>query len=401
MRESRVRLGLFFAGNVLFGAGLFFHAFLYNFYLEALGQNEVVMGLAAASLTAGGLIALIPAGRSVDRVGTQITLLSASVLAAVGLALGAWAERAFAIYAAAFVAGLGTVTWRVAMGPVVMELAPARFRSQAFSWNVALLVGSGAVWMTTAGALAGWLERNVGVTQLGAQRLALLAGVIGTAAAAPLFALAGRRVRMRGASPEDGSVVGNARGPDRALVRQYAGPIAAVALWMLAPALALPFFNLFFSRVHELPVDRIGLVFGASHVATALVIFTSGIFAARLGARRVLTVWTCTFGPLLWALGFAHLLPLALGLYFLQGIVSPAANPLIDEILLERAPPERRGLVSSWRNAATEVAGIVGAGVGGLVLRQSSFDALFVLAGTLGAVAAAALWIVLKRSSRS
>jgi MFS family permease len=392
MSAPAVRFGIFFGGNVLFGAGLFFHAFLYNFYLEMLGQNEVVMGIAAASLTAGGLVALVPAGRAVDRLGTRVSLLSACLLAAVGLALGAAAERAFAIYGAAFVAGIGTVTWRVTMGPVIMDLAPAHFRSQAFSWNVALLVGSGAVWMVGAGALAGWLEEIVGVTPLNAQRITLLAGAIVTLTAGPFFASAGG-----GARPAEGPRSWPSAPPrrDREVTRQYGVPVASVALWMLAPALVIPFFNLFFLRVYELPVDRIGLVFGASHVGTALVIFASGLVAARLGARRVLTVWTFAFGPLLWALGFVHFLPMALGLYFLQGIVSPATNPLIDEILLERAAPERRGLVSSYRNAATEIAGVVGAGLGGVVLAANSFSALFVVTGGIAIVAAVVLYRVL------
>ena len=52
-------------GNVLFGGGLFIHAFLYNFHLEALHLDPQVMGYAAAALTAGGLVTLLPAGRLV------------------------------------------------------------------------------------------------------------------------------------------------------------------------------------------------------------------------------------------------------------------------------------------------------------------------------------------------
>ena len=40
-----VPVALFFVANVLFGAGLFSHAFLYNFYLDELQLGESVMGL--------------------------------------------------------------------------------------------------------------------------------------------------------------------------------------------------------------------------------------------------------------------------------------------------------------------------------------------------------------------
>ena len=52
---------VFLAANVLFGSGLFFHAFLYNFYLDKLGMSPAVMGRAAAALTTGGLVTLLPA----------------------------------------------------------------------------------------------------------------------------------------------------------------------------------------------------------------------------------------------------------------------------------------------------------------------------------------------------
>ena len=162
----------------------------------------------------------------------------------------------------------------------------------------------------------------------------------------------------------------------------------------------MPFFNIFFSREFQLDVALIGTIFGIAHLATALVMIGSGELAGRLGPRRVLVVWTALFPPVLWILAGAGSVELAIGLYLVQGAVSPAANPLIDEILLSQAPRSQRGAVSSWRNAATEIAGIVGASVGGVVLRQSSFSTLFVLAGVLGAIAAIALWLVLRRPAR-
>lgn len=391
-------LAVFFLANVLFGAGLFYHALLYNFYLDALGLGETVMGWAQAALTAGGLLALLPAGRLVDRVGSRTAFFGACALAAAGLALGAVATAPGPIYVAALVAGLGTASWRVAMGPIVMQLSHAKVRSRAFSWNVALLVASGAVWMGSAGATAAWLERAFGLSTLGGLRGALLAGAAGTALAALAFAVIRCPADRTSPTPRTdtaAAALGSRDGRD--VDRRFLVVIGVVALWMIAPALVLPFFNIYFQRAHMLAVDRIGVVFGLTHAATALIIVGSGELAARLGPRRLLAAWTLLFGPMLWALAGAEAMGLAVTLYFLQGIVSPATNPLIDQILLERAPRERRGAVSSWRNGATEVGGIVGAAVGGTVLQRLGFDALFVAAGVLGAAAALLLIGALRR----
>src|SRR5204863_7533751 len=80
---------VFLAANVLFGSGLFFHAFLYNFYLDKLSLSPTVMGQAAAALTTGGLVTLLPAGWIFDRLGARVSLMLGALICAVGLAAGA------------------------------------------------------------------------------------------------------------------------------------------------------------------------------------------------------------------------------------------------------------------------------------------------------------------------
>jgi len=376
------------------GAGLFCHAFLYNFYLEALGHDESVMGLAAAALTAGGLCALVPAGRLVDRYGPARLMVGAVLLASAGLAAGALVETPGPIYASAFLAGLGTVTWRVATGPVLMGVAGGPLRSRAFSWNVGLLVGSGAAWMALAGAGSARLV-GAGLAAEAAHRTVLLVGAVATAAAAVLFGPLARMTPPPAQPParrERGR--GGWLGSD---TRFAARALPAVVVWMLAPALVAPFLNIYFSRVHALAVEQIGVAFGAAHAGTALVLLVSGEIAARGSPRVALALWTLTFPPAVWLLGAAHGVEWALLLYFIQGIASPAANPLIDELLLSSTPPERHGAVSSWRNATTEVAGIVGAAAGGLVLRTWPFGPLFTGAAAVG-LAGAALLLLVTRS---
>src|ERR1700741_1667692 len=121
-RPVPLPLVLFVAGNVLFATGLIVHAFLYNFYLEALGVPATVMGHAAAALTAGSLVTLIPGGVIADRAGPRTTLITGALVLTVGLVLGAVATSPYPIYAAAAIAGIGSVFWRVAMGPQLLRL---------------------------------------------------------------------------------------------------------------------------------------------------------------------------------------------------------------------------------------------------------------------------------------
>src|SRR5688572_20768555 len=97
-------LAMALAANVLFGAGLFAHGFLYNFYLGDLGFGAKIMGTAAAALTAGGVAALIPAGILIDKWGIRFAYVTAAIVASAGLLLGAVAQTGYFIVGSAMVA---------------------------------------------------------------------------------------------------------------------------------------------------------------------------------------------------------------------------------------------------------------------------------------------------------
>lgn len=387
---------LFFLANVLFGAGLFAHAFLYNFYLDGLGLGESVMGGAAAALTAGGLVALLPAGAIADRLGAGRAYLTAGVLSVAGQVSGALVTGPTQIYAAAFLSGGGVAMWRVASGPIMMGLTRGGMRSRAFSWNVALLLGSGAAWIALSGQVPGWIESSFGLGGFLGIRWALLVGAVGTGAGVLVFGLvAGRLTRAQVAREGSGSMQAAAREVFD-IPRSLMVLAGLVALWMTAGGLVIPFFNVYFLRTHGLSVSQIGIALAASQAVAAVLILGSGELAARSGAAKILALWSLSFGPLLLALAWAPGLATAMTLYLAQGLVPPATNPLIDQLLLERAPEERRGAVSSWRNGATDLSGFVGAALGGYILQTASFPVLFVVAGGLALVGAAALLLGLR-----
>ncbi len=382
------------AANVGLATGLFVHAFLYNFYLESLGYTALHFGRAQAALTAGGLVALLPAGRLVDRLGARSLTLLATLLAALGLAASALAQREAAIYGASFLAGAGAASWRVGSGPLLLAVAPAPERSRSFSWNVALLVAAGGVAFAGAGVLADWLrEHRLAADAQGAHRIVLLLGALVTAASATIL----RRLpdARPSAAPPTAATAGASptRAPAEPRLLALAG---AVAVWMLAAALVMPFFNVYFARVHGLPVRTVGLVFGFAHVVTAGGLLASAEIAARRSPERALRLWLVVPAIALVALALAPGVGVAVALYLVQGLVGPATNPLIDQLMLERARPDRRGALSSWRNTATELSGVTGATIGGAVLASASFATLFGLAAGVAVLGACALIVALR-----
>lgn len=373
------------AGNLLFGTGLIFHAFLYNFYLEGLQLPTEVMGHAAAALTAGGLVILLPAGVLTDRAGPRIAVMIAAVVLGAGLALGALATTPLMVYAAAAVAGTGSGIWRVATPPILMGLTDPSTRARAFAWNVGLLVAWGGVGTAIAGLTPVWLEHRWGLAHLPAMRGALILGAVGSVASVVLF----RALRAPVDRTAHGSAVAPAPAPaSPELMHRMLPLVGLVTVWMLGPALAAPFFNIFFSREHGLPIARIGVVFAVVNGAWALAVLASGEVARRLGVVWVLNAALLFFAPAMLGLSAAGTVELAVGLYFFQGLIAPVTNPLIDQWLLGQTPREHQGLVSSWRQVAADVSGMIGASLGGYLLASAggAFDSLFLVAGAIGFV---------------
>jgi MFS family permease len=379
-------LALFFAGNVCVGAGLFVHAFLFNFYLRELDRSASVMGYQAAAIMIGGLVALLPAGLIIDRIGLRHALLGGVVVATAGLALTALTRTPATIYPAAFLIGLGGATCRVSWSPAIMGLTTETGRTRAFTWNVALLVGTGGAWILLAGLLPTWSSRLARTAGLSGIQLTLLAG----AGVSALALICYWPLRLPG--PTDG----HRRAISIGLPREVRTLVPVVAAWMLAAALVLPFFNIFFRDRFGVSLARIGALFGAAHVAHAVMLVGAAELAVRWGPRRALMIWMAALAPTLWLLSISDVLGLAIALYVVQGLIAPATNPLIDQLLLERAQRGQHGVVASWRNAATEGAGALGASAGGRVLDGSSFSTLFLLAGAVAAAAGALLSVALR-----
>lgn len=384
--EGWGRLSVFYLGNVLFASGLFVHAFSFNFYLRELGYSAVVMGHQVTAMTLGGLVALAPAGYVIDRFGTRTALLIGVVVTAIALAVTALVRERSAIHLGAAFVGVGGATVRVSWGPAMMRLADATRRARAFTWNVALLIASSSVWTMLAGDLPERFAPLAARTGLTGTQLVLLGGAAITALA--LLCYWPMHLTREPARP--------ARARPLALPPEVRALVPSIAFWMLATALIAPFFNVFFVDRFSVSVRWTGTLFAISHVVTAIVLVGAAEIAKRWGPQRALAWWIVAFAPALWVLSVTDAVSLAVFLYVIQGLVAPATNPLIDQLVLERVDRSRHGAVAAWRNAAGEASGALGASVGGYVLAATSFNTLFVTAGALGAVSGFVLCAILR-----
>lgn len=386
------RLIPFFTANIFFAAGIGFHAFLYNFYLEGLKLSPAIMGRTAATWSLGGLLVLLPVGRSVDRWGPKPVLVAAALVAAIGLAWGAIAADPMTIYIASAITGAAGVSWRVAQAPVLMELSDSSNRSRLFTLDVAILVATGAAATAIAGALVGRIEPALNVSRQSALTIVMLIGAVLTGIGAVVYATLNLPSVARGSRAA--TAVSDAT-PPRVIIL-----IILSGLWVASLTLASPFFNVYFTRTFQLPIERVSWIFSASTITTAILLTGAGEVANRFGARKAFVVWLALFAPAMWGLALTSSVGVAVACYFMQSLVSPAANPLLDQLLFENVPAERRGVVSSLRQAMASAGQVLAQSIGGSVLAAGSFSILFAFAGGLGLLAGGAVAVVALRLGR-
>jgi predicted MFS family arabinose efflux permease len=365
-----------------FYLAVFIHVILFNLHVADLGFREDAMGQFGAAMTAGTLLAALPAAWLARRWGLKRVILAASLGLAVALAARASVSSYPALLASSVILGICTSAFNVANPPAIAVLAPAKYRAQAFSGNIALAMGIGAV----GGLLAGWLP------SLLHSKLATLL----LAAALPLAGLAAvTTLRLDAAIP--GAAPQPQSEPSRRFLLRF---VAGVGLWYAFTAGFMPFFNVYMSRVHQASIPAIGGTFAASQVVQALAVLSMGWWIARLGlTRSVLLV------QLLASLAVLAFLPVetlaAAGLaYMLYVSLLFMPEPALQNLLMDRVAAADRPKASAINQMLNLGTNMIVVAAAGSVISRAGYQTLFLALTVLGLVSTAAFYAVLGRLAR-
>jgi predicted MFS family arabinose efflux permease len=331
-------------------------------------------------------------------------MITGVLVATAGLVAGALLrERALILVTAAAV-GAGAAACRVTWSPALMRLASPSVRARAFTWNVALLMASAAGWNALAGAIPSIVARVGTIAALSGNQLVLIGSALVTLCAAPCYwvlRLEAPTTAHAHAPPASADVpvaaLAHPATSRRGLAPAVWAVLACTALWMLTDALVNPFLNIYFTDRFALSVATVGSLFGVALAVRAVALSGAAELARRSGPPRALAGWMLVAVPCIAAMALVTSPAAAIGLFVVHGMIGPATNPLIDQLLLERVRAERHGTVAGWRNAGAELSGALGASVGGRLLEATSFTGLLLTAAGLAAFTGPALLVSLRR----
>ncbi len=375
----------FYTAFFLFNFGLFIFFLLYNLYLFQLGFREDFLGLVSSAMTGGSIAGSLLSALAIRRFGLRNTLAVCFVSVACIAALRACITPAPALLALACAAGMVTAAWAVCLSPAVAQLTVEKNRPVAFSFIFSTGILIGVLGGLAGGRLPGWLARfHLAASGVESYRGALLAGC-----ALVLLAL-WPLSRVKIAAPPPSPRRFYRPSP---LVFRF---LIAIAAWNLGTGIFNPFFNVFFSRL-RMPVEQIGSLFSAAHVAQAGAVLMAPVVLRRFGLTRGVSGMQFATALALLALSAAAG-PLGAGLAFAAYTMSQyMTEPGMFTFLMDGVPPEERSNASALNFLVTFAAQAIVAAIAGKMLSRFGYPPVLVAAAIICALAALLFRVLLAK----
>ncbi|HYL75281.1 MAG TPA: MFS transporter [Bryobacteraceae bacterium] len=367
----------FFFAEAFFDFGMFVFFFLYNLYLLQLGFREDVIGLMSGVMTAGSVAGSLLAVVAMQRFGIRRTLLTAFALTAGLSALRAYVTFVPALLALSAAAGITSAFWPVAYSPSITQLTNEKNRPLGFSLICSAGISIGILGGLAASRMPGWLTRfHLASSSVTSYRTSLFIGC-----AIVLLALLPLSKVQFGALPPSERRL---RRPSPMLWRF----LIAMVAWNLGTGALNPFFNVFFVRRIQLPVEKLGYVFSGSQIAQVLAILATPLIFRKFGLTRSIAGMQLGTAFALLALAAAGGPWWAAGAYAGYMMSQYMSEPGMFTLLMESVRVGERNSASSLNFLVTFSGQAIAAAAAGRLLEHFGYPPVMIGAALMCVVAA-------------
>ncbi|MGW4535519.1 MFS transporter [Nocardia sp. NPDC004340] len=361
-----------FVPTAVLGMGGGAAAPMYPLRALELGASAGAAGIVVALSGFGLLLADLPAGQLIARVGERRAVAAASVGGAVGVLMAIFAPNLGWLAAGMLLTGAASALWGLARQTYLVAVVPDSDRGRALS----LLAGSQRFGVFAGPLIGAAATHAFGVT--GAMWLQLAAILVGGTLMMSVTDIEeAEQVRqgLRAVVTENRRVLGTLGLGALATGAARASRVALLPLWAAHIGMSAP---------------AIGLIFGIAGAVDVLLSYPSGIWLDRYGRRA-----TGIPSLLLFALGYTTL-PLATtaaGLCVIAvilGIANGLSNGLIMTVGSDVAPPSAQAeFLGAWRltHDLGMFAGPIAVGIIGTAATLGSAGVALGAVATAGALA--------------
>lgn len=353
----------FLAFSLLLSTAFAIFNLVFNLYMNALGFSNDVIGLFNSLPAIALLLVGLPAAAIADRLGYRVFLLgSASLAVLASLVLAVASSRLLAVLAAGTFA-LAVIVLGVLESPLLTQLSSQTERVAVFAFNqslgwLAVLLGD-AFGGIIPEAMARMTHRSSASAV--ALRSAFIATTVLTLLSLPFLLRLVRRSDLR-------PVV---TFPVRELLRFDVGRFGRILLPSLilgiGAGMYLNFVQLYLAQRFGLTPGPIGVILAIGAALTAVVTLAAPSVGRRLGITRTIGLAQVVGSPLVLALAFLMVLPVAVVVMYVRQLALNLQGPLSQVFGMEYVEGSQRARL------ATAQAVVSGIGVGGIGPLLSGF----------------------------
>jgi MFS family permease len=350
----------FLAFSLLISIAFAIFNLVFNLYMSALGFSNDLIGVFNA-LPALALIGIgLPFAALADRIGYRLFLLGGGGLAAVAsLVLSIAGAPLIAVLAAGTYA-LGLTILEVLSGPLLAQISTESERVALYAINQSLAWAATLIGDLLGGGLPELAARTTRTSSAsaGAIRAAFVAMALLTIISLPFLV---RLARGSGLRP---SVVFPVRELLRVDVARFARFLVPGLILGVGAGMYLNFLQLYLAQRFGLTPGPIGLILAGGAALTAVVTLLAPRLGRRLGMGPAIGTLQALGAPLLLALAFVMVLPLAVLIIYVRQLALNLQAPLSQAFGMEYVEPRQRARLAT---AQTVVVGIGLSGIGPLL----------------------------------
>jgi len=378
----------FFVASLCFDLGMTMFFFLYNLYILDRGYKEDFVGLMAGAMNVGSIVCTIPAGIFLPRLGLRKSLLfCVALVPSVSAARALFAPPA-ALLGFAFLSGLVTTIWAVAISPAIAQLTDEKSRPYAFSFVFSSGIGVGILANLIASRMPGWfvqLTPNLAITQ--AKQLALLTACC--IVALGFFPLS--RLRFVSVPAAQKKLY-----PNSPFLWRF---LPALALWSVVTGSLSPLANVYFSQYLRIPLERMGFVFSYSSLLQVLGILAAPFVFRKLGLITGIASTQLITAAFLGILA-ATTRPLpAAAVYVVYTGFLWMSQPGLFTLLMDRVTPAEQAGASALNFLVSSLAQAAAVAAAGAAFLRFGYPIVLTAMAGIALLAAFSFWWTLRRDS--
>lgn len=326
------------------GAAMGVFRLLFNFFVLSLGYDEALLGNLVTTSSLVALLAALPMGYAVDRLGRKPALLLATLLEAFAILFMVVFPSAGIFLAMSALSGLGQSLAAVAVAPFLMENSSVAERTYLFSISSGLQMTMASVGNWIGGYLPSWLavslQKSTTSPEAYGMALLIIGGVL-------LFSL----LPLVVIQPQGAIRAERALFAPLTYFRQQsdllARLVAPMLLTSIGAGLIIPFMNVFYRQVYHQSDPVIGALFAWGSLWMGVGLLLAPPLAERLGKMNLVIGSQALSIPFLILMGFAPQFWLSAVAYYIRLALMNMSGPVYQAFVMERVEPSTRATVSS------------------------------------------------------